>query len=734
LRARQRRQTIQTNFIVEGGSLAQAPETKTPKKRTPTAASKLDAFDVSALERSLNDSATRVSTIWVSFLIFSLYLLTAAATVTHRQLFLAEPLKLPVLNIDLPLWGFFFLAPILFVILHVYVLLQVLLLARTAAVYNIGVERADLPPEENAALRQRLANTLFAQIFAGSPREREGWLGWLLKAMAWITLAIAPVLILLAFQFIFLPYHSHLVTWMHRFLIAAELAAAFVLWPLVLDARRDFEWTRIWTQLKRTTALPLRLLGPKDRRGEEWVWLRQHAIALTSCVMFVLVSLLLATFPGEPHVSLFTGQALSSVQCKRWVSERFDRLILPNVHVVDDEKLDKIENATTKSGQHPAESERTQNFSHRDLNCGIFYFADLRRADFGNASMQGAELVGARLQAASLGNAELQGANLRGANLQDVNLSGARLQGAYLGFTKLDLDHADISFVFGPAQLQGASLAGAELQGANLGRVQLQGAILRSTRLWGADLTNAQLQGAELLIAELQGANLRGAQLQGAELLAAKLQGVDLSGAQLQGANLGRTELKLALLSDVFLWRAKIGNCSDARMIKPRFDAAIQLSSKIGQADEPIPATPEAIAGFIERAVMDISGPRKDEVRERLRARLVADIKKEDLAAMETVWRECAANSEKVEQAEYDRQHADLLRDLFCDARTNQKDVAAGIIRNWGSDDPDRRDFFIRLARGLLGLDGGECAATKDLSDRTKEFLRKFVSTPAPAH
>ena len=281
---------------------------------------------------------------------------------------------------------------------------------------------------------------------------------------------------------------------------------------------------------------------------------------------------------------------------------------------------------------------------------------------------------------------------------------------------------------------KGASLAGAELQGANLGRVQLQGAILRSTRLWGADLTDAQLQGAELLIAELQGASLRGAQLQGAELLAAKLQGADLSGAQLQGANLGRAELKLALLSDVFLWRAKVGNCSDARMTKPRFDAAIESSSKIGQADEPVAATPEAIAGFIERAVIDISGPRKEEVRKQLRAGLVADIKKEDLVATETMWRDCAANSEKVEPAEYDRQHADLLRDLFCDTTTNREDTAAGIIRNWGSDDPDRRDFFMRLARGLLGLDGRECAATKDLSDRTKELLRQFVSTPASDH
>jgi hypothetical protein len=156
---------------LKGIFVAQAPEEKAPKTETPAAAPKLDAFDVSALERSLNDSATRVSTIWVSFLIFSLYLLNTAATVTHRQLFLPEPLKLPVLNIDLPFLGFVFLAPILFVILHAYVLLQVLLLARTAVAYNAAVERADLPPEENASLRQRLANTLFAQLFAGSPRE-----------------------------------------------------------------------------------------------------------------------------------------------------------------------------------------------------------------------------------------------------------------------------------------------------------------------------------------------------------------------------------------------------------------------------------------------------------------------------------------------------------------------------------------------------------------------------------
>ena len=82
---------------------------------------------------------------------------------------------MPVLNIDLPLWGFFFLAPILFVIFDADVLIQVILLARTAAAYNEAIEKASIGnPDDAALVRQRLANTLFAQIFAGSPRERDG--------------------------------------------------------------------------------------------------------------------------------------------------------------------------------------------------------------------------------------------------------------------------------------------------------------------------------------------------------------------------------------------------------------------------------------------------------------------------------------------------------------------------------------------------------------------------------
>jgi hypothetical protein len=301
-------------------------------------AKEIDPFDVEALEKSLNDSATRVSTIWVSFLIFSLYLLIAATTVEHRQLFLAEPVKLPVVNIDLPLWGFFWLAPILFVIFHAYVLIQLILLARTAAAYDAAVakiaEQGNLSPEANASLRQRLANTLFAQILAGSPREREGSFGSLLKAMAWITLVIAPILILLTFQFMFLPYHSHLATWTHRLLILLEFVVAFKLWPLVLNPRRDFQPPN-WRWRIRDTAMHVgRLFSSSEGRQHAWQGLRQLSLPIGATALFVVLSLSVATFPGEPHVNLFTGQSVDSVQCARWIPQ-FDRLGLARVDVVD---------------------------------------------------------------------------------------------------------------------------------------------------------------------------------------------------------------------------------------------------------------------------------------------------------------------------------------------------------------------------------------------------------------
>jgi uncharacterized protein YjbI with pentapeptide repeats len=647
-------------------------------------ANKLDPFDIGALEKSLNDSATRVSTIWISFLISSLYLLTAATTVTHRQLLLDQPVKLPVLNIDLPLWGFFFLAPILFVIFHVYVLLQVLLLGRTAATYNEAIDRATLPPPSNTAIRQRLANTLFAQIFAGSPLEREGWLGRLLKAMAWITLAIAPVLILLAIQLAFLPYHSHLATWTHRGLIAAELAIAFLLWPRVLDARRDFEW-----------------------RG-----FRQWVFPLASCVLFVFLSLCLATFPSEPHINLVWGHSPSSVQCKRWFSQNFDRLDLPNVDVVDDAQLAKIEEFESAMRAFSPIGRWTRDFRYRDLTCGNFEFADFRRVD----------LTGARLDGAQLGFAALQNAFLEQAQLPGADLSIADFRGAYL---------AD-------ANLQGSILFQTKFHGAWLNHADLKGAQLHFAYLSGASLPGADLRGAMLDYAQLRGASLDGANLLGASMQGADLRVASLRNASLTGTNLANSKLGGSLIVGSNLWRARNADCGEAEVDDP--DTALPASTTRDDMEKFIR---RMTAGIPDRSMIDTGryesrdrpeDDRKDSAARRMRSGLLVTTAPDDTDAIAKSWRDCAEASAKVSKQEHEKKRAAFLRILVCKSPEDGRAISEGLLRNFSvSGIYNRGDFNIALAKGLLGQDGSECAATKFLSPATIDLLHSLIATLEPS-
>ena len=692
-------------------------------------ARKVDPFDIEALERAVNDSATRVSAIWISFLVFSLYLLIAATTVTQRQLLLAEPLKLPVLNIDLPQWGFFFLAPILFVILHIYVLLQVLLLGRTTAAYNGAVARADLSPEENASLRQRLANTLFAQIFAGSPREREGFVGALLRAVVWITLAIAPILILLAFQFSFLPYHSHIATWTHRLLILFEVAAFFLIWPLALDARKDFQWPKFGADIRRLLLLPLQLFGPKRR--EEWPWLRQQTIPISACVLFVLVSLSLATFPGEPHVNLLTGQPLLSVQCHRWIQRkfdaahlsvdlRFDRLVLPQVDVVDDEKLAQMAKHSAERIIGPYEGERTQDFQGRDFNCSELVSADLRRVDLTGARLAGANIAFAVLDGAKLDSAELRGANLNYAQLPATSLVDAQLQGASMR----------------GADLRGAFLYNAQLQGAVLERASLQGAGL-SAQLQGASLLDAQFQGASISDTQFQGAMASYAMFQGAHFSGVRLEGVSLVGAQLQGTEFTDSILTYADLSDAYVWRAKGAACGDGFVSNHNPSPIVEVRRRervrIQGPHDFIQATSEEVAKFVEDSTAGIPDIRfQKDAKKNMSEGL--DLTKKDAADIEESWKSCELASSKKPREEFDKERAVFLRDFVCGAADDRKAIVHGIVDNLLAGDLSRPNFSAQLARGLLGEDGRACAATKDLDGRTRKILRDAIaaSTNSP--
>jgi hypothetical protein len=172
--------------------------------------------DAEALAAALNYSAERVQTLWFSFLTFMLYLAIATGTTTHRMLFLKDPLNLPVLNIALPLLGFYILTPVIFVVFHFYMLLNLVLLARTVGTFEEALAGA-LPDDKACEIfRMRIENTLFVQLLVGGRLERKGINAWFLEVMAFITLALGPAVLLLMFEVKFLPYHSEKITWLRQ--------------------------------------------------------------------------------------------------------------------------------------------------------------------------------------------------------------------------------------------------------------------------------------------------------------------------------------------------------------------------------------------------------------------------------------------------------------------------------------------------------------------------------------
>ena len=736
---------------------------------------RIDPFDVAALERSVNDSAGRVSSIWLSFVAFSAYLAAAASMISHRQIFLEEPIKLPTINIDLPLVASAIVLPLLFVIYHVFVLLQVVLLARTADAYNDAIDHGVADEADRIRVRQRLANTLFAQLFAGSSREREGVLGWLLHAMAWITLAIAPVGVLIIFEIKFLPYHSAAVTWTHRGLIAFDLLAVLMLWAGAVEARRDIVW---------------RSLGAHRR------------MAIGAAAMFVLSNVLI-TFPGEPGRMWmsFIGPSNQSSsdppECQiPWtveviLSPSFDRLVLLGEDFVDDTKLNKLIETATTNKQTLYDAERTRIFRGRDLRCAHLAGTDLRLVDFAESDLSGAILRGAHLEGATfagatlaratLDNAQLQGSSfaareivekqlpeaqlprssLRGAQLQGANLKGANLEGADLQQAQLEksiLREANLrGATFRSAKLANARLDGAKLQGAlfqsaemqntSLASAQMQGASLNGAKMLGASLDSAIMHGASFYKTKLHGAQFFNSQLQGAVFREAEFEGTIFLEAQMQGVQMEeQTEFRDTIVSSSFLWHAGNVSCNLTHVAEPNFDAIIEVRDEQGNSPL-VPANDQEIAAFIERSLQGVPDKSKfvpafskNKLRDNLKKRLqsAASVASE---TTERAWKACATQSE-ARTLEDSEKIAKNIAKYACNYSDDYFDINSFVRAFTGSPPGDDMEspgsLWPRLlnaipvgwqfAELLLAGDDQQCANVKSLNKDAIELLQYVVN------
>lgn len=547
---------------------------------------------VPAAEQAVNDAAARVRATWVTYILFWTYLVIATGSVTPLQMFLDEGVKLPVLDVDLPLTGFFAVAPVLFVVMHAYLLVQLWELRDRAHAWRRLAHRLKTSDGGYERMRRALDPYVVLQALVLPPRAlMDRRYHTILTAVVWLTLVIAPAGLLIFMQIRFLPYQSEATSWLHRGVIAADLLLLSVLWG-----------------------------GTVEEDGAEPCARRFTGYIV--CALLIGLSVFGLVFPGERMDLIVTRGAVRTALVGEWDSETyrfaatglFDSRIVLSIddRVVDRKALWEAEKREWERAQqgkdHSTETVGwIKSFRNRVFRGAYLERIDLRRATFDGAQLKGAILRGARLQEAHLeqaqlhgallDEAQLQGSKLDYAQLQDASLRRSQLRGSSLKHSNLmnakldesNLEDASFDYAYlenaslrraelqrsslneavlerawlewsqlsdaslDRAKLGGASFIRAQLRGTSLKRAQLQGASFDNAHLQGAILDGAQLQGASLEWAQLQGASLEGAQLQGAWLEWAQLQGASLESSHMQGASLHKAQLQGVLLVDAQL-------------------------------------------------------------------------------------------------------------------------------------------------------------------------------------
>ncbi len=497
---------------------AEEPGEQTVCSALPLIAAKAD--DLEEIKKSVEDAASVSGGLWLSYLLALAYVTVAANTVTHEDLLLVRPVRLPFFNVEAPLLAFIALAPFAVLSVHAYALMHFFMLSNKASRFHNELRR-QIPDSETKSqkrgaspdgtnkeirdkLRWLLPSNIFVQILAGPPELRTGIFGFMLKLIVLTTLVVFPILLLLLLQIQFLPFHDVTITWAQR---GALILDILLLWrlrpPILADLSVESSFGRA---------------RPFSRT------LRGFGLGLAGVISIVALwfSIVVATIPGEwpetalallerplwpvgygefsklvsTHDFLFVGEVDETTRRRK--SPFSNTLVLPGFNLYDALKIDDPKKLAWK--------EYIFDLRGRHLEQAVLDGANLTKAD----------LSGAHLQGASLDRTQLQGASFDRAELQSASLDQAQLQGAS----------------FDQAELQGASLDDAQLQGASFDRAELQGASLDKAQLQGASLWWAKLEGAKLLEAHLQGATLQGAHLQGALLQGARLQGASLDGAK----------------------------------------------------------------------------------------------------------------------------------------------------------------------------------------------------------
>lgn len=541
--------------------------------------------ELPTLRSALDSNASLVRTIYLAFLAFCLYVAALAGSTTHEQLLRGKAPKIPFVDIELPVTGIYFVAPLLLLLFHFNLLLHLHFLSRAAWQFRDRLH-IQVNPKKPAHREQYednldiLNSSPFVYMLIGlhlKPRMRTA-----VRLMMGLTVLIAPPMVLLVVQGAFLPYHHE---WLHDFhtvVIIVDLIMVIALWDLcVTDTQAAGDSVRWWQRdrwpMLLFVLLFIAMIVLSAMHSGWWAAAtmllapvaslfdlpRNYRLALQA--VFAVAIIATVTFGsyrpfggiGDRYLAGFNGNSLT------WTADLEAEHLLLAVFPMDRDSLSYKAGRLAGDllrGVNPIENidamiERLRNekpggvwkrtlqptriiiFSGSLQQLTELEMADpAKRHDPGSSSVKKTNI-----------GIDLSGRDLRGADFTGAKLSSARFSSAdltFASFRRAEITNAVFVSVV-PTELlftrmDGVTLTDAMAQGANFSGVNL-----RAARMVGGDFRKARFTSTDLSWSDLTRAWLSEADLRWATLIGGRMHEADVARANFSIAEIKHADLRV---------------------------------------------------------------------------------------------------------------------------------------------------------------------------------------------
>jgi len=498
--------------------------------------------------------------IFAAFLIYNVFIV---ATTDDLDFVISKQITMPIINLTLPVAGTYIVAPLLVLVLHVNIIYLYVSANRQAAALASSLLDIKFQSDRRSFLLFLDQFYIFQALlsFYGSPKS----LARATVVLIELVIFLVPLFIILCIQIRYLPSHDYALTFWHRFVTGADIAAIVVAAFLLSSLRRSYSYALFFglTCLAAGYLSFFILLSPDDpcelqaNRGIiHWVFgpdfheVGAHwnatAPGISAPSLRFKTRLLRRNLDltGRRLYSQFPGDQVKAAYISRGKSET--ELVRKEARGID------LSGADLRFANFQNVDAMLANFSGSDLSGSNFTSANIRYAKF-----VGAKLIAAKFQNAKMTRVDMSSADLTGASLYQATATGGN---------------------FMQAIFAGATLVEADLTGAVLASATLAGALVSGSTLYAATLIKADLRGARLGGSKFTVANLNQARLGGAEFV----KSAAASDVRLHLTSLRGVEFGVGDKAPFTIARAKLLNLQAYGSSKPGGDLVMASLKRLG--------------------------------------------------------------------------------------------------------------------------------------------------------